>query len=340
MNWFHKIAAVMLAAFAVAGATNAGECKGKFPNPITDYCWSCMFPMSISGQTVYVNGQEDTDNPSHFVCACGSPTPKVGVPVSFWEPVRQVDISRTPGCLVGIGGIQINLGFNAPVPAQAMKQQGELDYAKRSFYHSNWYINPILTWAGLVLDSDCLESKGLDLAYTTSLDPLWSDDEMLAVLNWDAALFANPFAQSVCALDCGAAMIGFPSNSLFWCAGCQGGLYPMNGVVEHHTGAVDTSVLLVQRMIAKLHREGVMYGTWGEKGECSNYPQLIMNKQGYKMTMTYPVPQTTKILGRCCQPLGRSTVLWGASKEFPIEGEDFSYLIFRKRNCCEGAFGL
>jgi conjugal transfer pilus assembly protein TraU len=56
--------------------------------------------------------------------------------------------------------------------------------------------------------------------------------------------------------------------------------------------------------------------------------------------MLYPVPQTSKIAGKCCQPLGRSTILWGAGKEFPFEGEDFSYQIFRKRNCCQGAATL
>jgi len=53
--------------------------------------------------------------------------------------------------------------------------------------------------------------------------------------------------------------------------------------------------------------------------------------------MLYPVPQTRKIAGRCCQPFGRSTILWGAGREIPQIGEDFAYLIFRKRNCCEGA---
>lgn len=29
---------------------------------------------------------------------------------------------------------------------------------------------------------------------------------------------------------------------------------------------------------------------------------------------------------------------WGAGKEYPFEGEDFAYMVFRKRNCCQGAF--
>jgi conjugal transfer pilus assembly protein TraU len=335
MSWFHR--ALVLLVAALAGLAHA-ECKGKFPNPITDYCWSCMFPISMSGGRVFVKDQEDTDNPDKVVCACGMP-PRIGVPVSFWEPARLVDITRTPGCLVALGGIEVDLGFNAPVPARFLKEQGEMDYSEKAFYHANWYINPILTWTGAILDSDCLELKGFDLAYTTALDPLWSDDELTALINWDAALFANPIAQGVCAADCVAATTGFPSNTLFWCAGCQGGLYPLNGITTTWGGGVQNSALLVQRMTAKLHREGVMWGTWGEQGLCGNYPQLLMNKQAYKMTMVYPIPQTAKIDGRCCQPYGRTTVLWGAGKEFPVEGEDFSYQIYRKRNCCQGAIG-
>ncbi|HNB47606.1 MAG TPA: TraU family protein, partial [Burkholderiaceae bacterium] len=43
-----------------------------------------------------------------------------------------------------------------------------------------------------------------------------------------------------------------------------------------------------------------------------------------------------KEAGRCCQPFGRTTVLWGAGKEYPVRGEDFAFMLFRKRNCCVG----
>ena len=56
------------------------------------------------------------------------------------------------------------------------------------------------------------------------------------------------------------------------------------------------------------------------------------------MQMVYPIPNTQKEAGQCCQPFGRSTMIWGAGKEFPVSGEDFSYQIFRKRNCCAGAY--
>ena len=62
-----------------------------------------------------------------------------------------------------------------------------------------------------------------------------------------------------------------------------------------------------------------------------------MDKTNYKYHMLYPIPQTEKINGRCCQPFGRTTAVWGAGKSYPYKGEDFAYMIFRKKNCCSGA---
>ena len=114
-------------------------------------------------------------------------------------------------------------------------------------------------------------------------------------------------------------------------------MYPLNGHVHAHIGGVQASSLLVQRMAAKMHRELLLWGASGDGGMCSYYPQIVMDKSNYKYQMVYPVPQTQKIAGKCCQPFGRTTTLWGAGKEFPYSGEDFAYLIFRKRNCCAGA---
>ncbi|WP_370976920.1 TraU family protein [Acinetobacter baumannii] len=37
-----------------------------------------------------------------------------------------------------------------------------------------------------------------------------------------------------CAGDCVLASAGFGSNGLFWCAGCNGSIYPLNGNVGAH----------------------------------------------------------------------------------------------------------
>ncbi len=305
------------------GSLNAGV--GKFVNPITDICWQCIFPITIGGMRVSPNG-EDTSNQRTIICTCTRPYPRAGLPISFWEPVRLVDVTRTPYNLVNMGGLQItNTGLK-----QAGNVNGShMGQTKSSFYQVHWYMYPVLYWLELLVDFACMEKGDFDIGYLTELDPMWNDDETAFILNPEAALFGNPVAQAACAADCVAASAGFPLKELFWCGGCQGGLYPFTGTVNAHIGGVQASLLLVEKMIAKLHREGLLWGTIGRQAWCDKYPMPIINKQQYKTQMTYPIPNTDS-----CQPLGRSEIIWGSGKEFPTQGEDFGYLIWRKRSCC------
>jgi conjugal transfer pilus assembly protein TraU len=236
--------------------------------------------------------------------------------------------------MVALGGIAIDPGIEVPRGAQV----GHDSQTRNSFYHVHWYTNPILYWLEVLLDFPCLEQGALDLVYLTEVDPLWADDELTAILNPEAVLFANAPAKAACAADCVASSAGLGIASLFWCAGCQGSIYPMSGHVATHIGGVQASALLTQRMTAKMHRQLATFTGAGAAGLCGYYMQPIMDKTHYKLQMVYPVPNTQKDAGQCCQPYGRTTMIWGAGKSFPVTGEDFSYQIFRKRNCCAGAY--
>lgn len=87
-------------------SSNSKACSGRFVNPITDICWSCLFPISIGPIKVNGGGREDTSNPSQIPCFCPKPPlPLVpGIPVGFWEPARLVDVTRVPFCMVSMGG--------------------------------------------------------------------------------------------------------------------------------------------------------------------------------------------------------------------------------------------
>lgn len=326
---FWALALMLSATFA--RESTAGVCQGEFANPITDICWSCMFPMTLGGTPLLTMDQEDTANPGGFLCACSNP-PMVGIKSGFWEPARRVDVTRTPYCFVSLGGISLDPGIRAP--------EGEVrlqaDNTKQSSWQAHWYVDPILYYLEVVLDNPCMETGSFDVAYMTEIDPTWNDDELTMLLNPETFLFGNPIAQAACAGDCVLATTGFGSNTLFWCAGCNGSIYPFNGHVQAHVSMVQASSLVAQRMTAKLHREFLMWGTYGEDAMCGLYPQPVMDKTQYKYQMLYPISQTEKINGRCCQPFGRSTAVWGAGRSFPYKGEDFSYMIFRKRNCCMG----
>ncbi|MBA3814650.1 MAG: TraU family protein [Alphaproteobacteria bacterium] len=317
--------------FIMCSVTPAASttCSGRFVNPITDICWSCLFPISIGPVNISRSGREDTSNPAQIPCICprnGIPTP--GVPIGFWEPSRLVDVTRTPFCMVNLGGLQLG---KSTVGYGVHGQKGS-GTTKSSFYQVHWYVYPVIYWLELLVDFLCLEHQSFDVAYITELDPLWNADELAFILNPEAVLFGNPIAQAACAADCTATTVGFPMDALFWCGGCQGSLYPFTGNNTAHIGGVQASLLLTQRMMAKLHRELLLWGTSGSHALCQKYPMPVIKKTQYKTQMTYPRPTTRGPMA--CNPLGRTEVIWGMGREFPYKGEDFGYLIWRKRNCC------
>jgi len=178
-----------------------------------------------------------------------------------------------------------------------------------------------------------LSPRDFDIAYITELDPTWKNDVLAAILNPESVLFANPIAQFACMGDCAAASIGLPHDLLFWCAGCQGSAYPLSGHVQAHVSGVQASLLLTERMIFKLHRQGLLFGSVGREGLCQKYYMPIWRKSQYRSQMTFPVPGFS---GEPfpCNPFGRTTALYESGREIPFVGEDFGWLIFRHRDCC------
>ena len=191
-------------------SSDGQTCTGKFANPITDICWSCILPITIGAATVATLGQEDIENPASPLCVCPGVPTRLGVSIGFWEPARQVDVTRKPFCLVSLGGMSLNPGLPAPRGRAMGAHHRTRD---RRFYQAHWYANPMLYWLEVLLDFPCLESGGFDLAYLTEVDPLWKDDELTTILNPDAMLFANPIALAACAADCVAATWASASRS-------------------------------------------------------------------------------------------------------------------------------
>lgn len=113
-----KIIIVLIMAILLPLSSYASTCGGRFVNPISDICWSCLLPISIGSPPTGVQigkgsipKKRDTKNPSSPLCLCtkaGVPVP--GISIGFWEPVRLVDITRTPYCMVNLGGLQLASG--------------------------------------------------------------------------------------------------------------------------------------------------------------------------------------------------------------------------------------
>jgi conjugal transfer pilus assembly protein TraU len=315
----------------------AVSCRGHFVNPITDTCWGCLLPISLGAIPIIHGVRPDSPNPASPICVCPAPPPlflKIGLSIGFWEPVRLADSTRKSWCFPSLGGIRLPVpfGFGSGDASRSKGGGGEGD--KTAQYQVHWYVYPLMYWLELLTDFLCLETASFDIAYVTELDPLWRDDELAAVIEPEALIFANPIALAACAADCVAASTYLPLQPMFWCAGCRGSMYPMTGNTFGTTGDVDGSLLAVEKFAYKMHREGLAWATRGSAALCAKYPAPIIDKLQYRFQLTNPVPN---VIGPFTCPLaGATTQTYEFGKEVPVIGEDFGYLIWRKRNCCAG----
>ncbi len=332
MKNFSLIACIIL--IFLPQSSFAKSCTGRVVNPITDICWSCILPITIGAIPVVPGTTPDTINFPSPACICPAPPPafvRIGLAIGYWEPMRLVDVTKEPFCFVGIGGLKINPGI--PLGSGGDPEVRADTERNPATWSVHWYDYPAFKLLELILDDICLESTtSFDLAYITEVDPLWQDDELSFVLDPESILFGNLIAQAACAADCLSASLWLPLDPLFWCAGCHGGMYPLTGKVISHNTSIQSSSLVVARMIYKMHREIWLPITSGPEAVCFAIPSPMIKKSQYRTQLTIPIPTIDPIFG--CNQLGKSTSFWESYREIPVKGEDFNYLIWRKRTCC------
>ncbi len=337
-----RLSIILIVALFMPFSVSASiTCTGHFFNPITDICWSCILPISIGNVITIGSGvmpkKRYTKNPSSPVCLCiKSNIPVPGITIGFWEPVRLIDVTRTPYCMTNLGGVPI--GSDAKRISSFNKGYDDR-HVHDSFYHVHYYVYPLIYWLELITDFICLEQNSFDVAYMSEFDVTWNDEKLQSLLNPEAFLFANPIAQAACALDCASSTVRLPLDSMFWCAGCWGNMYPFSGANADHVGGVQSSSLLATRIIAKMHRIGLAQETSTDENTsltgggklCRKSKALKIKKSQYKLQMVNPV-STSSSIG--CWSLGLSDMMYSTFKEYPYDGQDWGYLVWRKKNCC------
>ena len=326
-NYSHYLC-IFLVLLCIHSKSDAKSCTGSFVNPITDICWDCLFPITIGSFELIGGDLPNTANPKSPVCICpknigGITIPLPGIVGGFWEPARMIDVSQEPYCFVNMGGLEIDMGFGKNSGGRAKSSSSTV-----SNWYVHYYIYPILSILNLFTDFICLDEASFDPFWISELDPTGLDDELALILNPEAFLFNNWIAQSACSADCLSASSGLAQDRLYWCSGCQGTMFPLNGNVIH-TGGVQASLLAAERMVFKMHRQGLAHETSSDDllEICHKRLMPIMKKTHYRYQMVNPNPDK-------CAPFGRTTTFFEAKKEIPIVAEDFGYLIWRKRGCC------
>lgn len=307
-------------------ALASSSCQGRFFNPITDMCWSCLFPISIGDATVVSGDNPDTANPSMPIQICPAGVLyRVGLAIGYWEPVALTEVTRTPYCLVNLGGEQLDINYGSVRGAS----QSDPSEAEGAFYQVHWYKYPLISWLNIITSIGCLQSGDYDIGYLSELDPMWVDDELSFLVNPEDALFSNPIAQAACLADSVAAAVGSGINALFWCMGSQGSSYPLTGHISAEYSVLQNATLLSERLAFKLHREGSVEDSSSENySVCFEHYTPILPKNRYRYEMINRVPDSNS-----CHPFGHTSATWQAGKITPNDAGNYGYLIWRKRNC-------
>lgn len=143
---------ILLLSFCFAASASAGNCRGRIINPITDVCWSCVFPIKLGGVTLSSGNNADPETDANRLCLCASGANiTVGLNMSFWEPLRTAEVVRTPYCFPSLGGMELNVGIRAPAHGRTPNKSTSAQ--RSSFYQVHWYFTPWLFILEVLLDT-------------------------------------------------------------------------------------------------------------------------------------------------------------------------------------------
>jgi len=339
-NWvMFGLAVCMLMALSLPGRASADamcEDSGLFgPKLFTDICWACLFPIRVAGVQI-TPGKAPAKASKKVYCVCqqgSSGIYKPGILTAMWEPARLVETVRKPGCSPALGGVTLPMG--------SKRSYGRLtqDHAERnniehgSFYHTHYYAFPLLQILDLYTPTKCNPDGYLDMDIISfsEIDPTWNNSVLAFFQHPESAAVANPIARAACAAESTLLAAGKePLESMWWCTGTWGGIYPLAG----HVTATDfnrTTALLTARLLSQQHRRGLARRTMGDENICHAGIYPTIPKSQYRINQFWPKAMTQEGMW-----LGESPILWdgGTNRHVPGTVNDAMYMIWRWTDCC------
>lgn len=357
-SWFAMALLSLFAATSSVVAEELGECRNAnvlSGSMFSDVPWNSMYPIRLAGINVSPSGSGAPSGATNKVmCSCPDDVGLMipGFTQSMYEPARLIEIVRQPDCMMSLGGADLDFTSGrqfGTTGTPAEQNAGESETP--AFWHYHYYAYPLLMMLELVVANRCGDGfMSMDLLYLSELDPTWSDPELGFFANPESAIFANPISLAACVTDAAAAAVDKPIDSLFWCAGAWGGLYPLSGFISTKSSFATKTSLLATRSVAALHRRLLARQTMGNDALCSAPIFPTIPKTQYKMNMMYPVPErgqqrtvkmeqpngtfkNTVVGTGGAHEIGQSALMWGEWRNIPSQ-EDAVYMLWRYNDCC------
>lgn len=384
------VGTLFLAAMALGSAAYADDAAPAIPNPalpsggaggdplcpsaniigsamITNICWECIFPIRVGGFEVFGGGYAPpAEAAGDLLCICDDPfgpLPRIGTSIGLWLPTHIYESTYHPGCSPTLGGVSIGIADRRYMGDEGMQ---EFDLQQQSFNHSHVYTFPATVM--LELFTACGFGPGdVDLLFMSEIDPTWNDPQLALYTNPFGAFAASLPAAAACVPDAISASLGFPIDTLFWCAGTWNTtLPPLTGML-HNMGPVQFSAMTSLRTLANSHLRGFQRSHVGDSAQC--YPRIdpILNRSHYRWQAIWPRPEGGPLnaIARAFSsadaaasgapppdfsaPLdpsaldstatsnhasGESLLRWGAALTIPSVGELPIYMLWSWQDCC------
>lgn len=313
-------------------------------NLLTKFCWDCIFPMRVAGMKLDPPGGDGSGKiPSgainNFYCSCDDDLLGIvapGVPLGGWFPSFITETVQKPYCSPTLLGTEIGPGMRMAVGGDVKssgrkKSPADRPVSDAAFLHFHTLSFPILEMMELLMNGDCNPDKfiDIDLQYISEPDPLWNDNLLSSLITPEAFLFTNPGAMALCSAECTANSISDETLDFSWCAGCWGGVYPFNGHANHSGSRIKHSSLIATKALAALHRRGLARKTIGSDAACNPELAPTIIKKQYRFSIMFPGQEK-----RSNHTIGKSTFLWGESKQKASAGSNHVYVGFRYQDCC------
>ncbi len=342
---FSVLAVVSLSLITATQATAAPVSDAACPdakyfnNLINQFCWSCTLPFNLMG--IASNPPEGANEDAACLCQDELGVPEVGFSVGYTSPEYLLEVTTTPWCSPVLGGSMLQSDLTHLGTAGGGMRSSSSTMAT---FHYNLFANPVFKMLSMFIIPECDKEPGvvdLDLAYMSMVDITWYSDLLAMIFNADAVAFANPVAQALCMVDCAKIANGGDIEDQNWfCAGCEGNMYPFTGNISTDNNSIRSSALVVTRALASMHRRGLARTTYGEDAMCESVYSPMIPKPMYKVSMIWPKAEADGNNGQCCHPLGDFWMNWGKGRKSPGGGKDnsFVYSIFKYNDCCVRLF--
>lgn len=349
------VIAALSATLALTGTNDAAWALGQCPSSnilgtgiISNVCWSCIFPLRISGMTVFSNSQKASGTDGNgfplsskpgvpsgaadkVVCLCDDgPLPTLGIPVGMWLPAELYETTMTPGCSSALGGVQIGIADKLFLGTSGDPTS---DLEQQSFNHVHSYSYPIVMM--MELFTKCANSySDIDILYMSELDPMWNDPLVALYGNPVSVFGSSIMAQAACAADSISSSVGKPLDNLFWCGGTwTSTMAPYTGF-EHAQGPVQFSASTAQKLLAMNAARGISRRYVGNDALCTPQYDPMLKRSHYRWQAAWPRAE-----GARNHASGESLLRWGAGRVVPGVADMPIYLRWGWTDCCATILG-